>query len=93
MFQQNRGNYRRSSQAAADSDAVFRCDRFMIVLRPCATRHKFRLYTGFTAVRLLGVPYEIAYRRWKRTHAAKKNTRSAALCIGIHGCPEYAPSI
>ena len=69
----------------------------MIVLRPCAVRHTFRLYIGFTAGRppllsvlaaalhlpivgtwrtrkALGVPYNIAYRRWerKRSQIAKK---------------------
>ena len=43
--------------------------RFMIVLRPRAIRHKFRLGTGFMAGRLLGVPYGIAVRRWKRTQS------------------------
>ena len=69
----------------------------MIVLRPCAVRHTFRLCIGFTAGRppllsvlaaalhlpivgtwrtrkALGVPYDIAYRRWerKRSQIAKK---------------------
>ena len=57
--------------------------RFMIVLRPRAIRHKFRLGTGFTAGRLLGVPYGIAVRRWKRTRSQlTKITRPAALCVG-----------
>ena len=57
---------------SSDSDAAFRRDRLMMVLRPRANRHKFRLYPGFTAVRLSGVPYGIAYRRWKRTRPQVK---------------------
>jgi hypothetical protein len=84
---------------AAPTDAAFRHDRLMIVLRPCAVCHKFQLCTGFTrpfwsvrcrpaegagrlpkrtaeAGRLLGVPYDIAVRRWERTRSQiVKNTR------------------
>ena len=96
----------RSSQFASDSDAGFRRDRFMIVLRPCATRHKFRLYTGFTAVRLLGVPYEIAqslfeplgptgpkFDERRTTYDERIISTISTLGCEIHGCPGYAPSI
>ena len=56
----------RATAFFADSDAAFRRDRLMIVLRPGVIRHKFRLYPRFTAGRLAqDVPYDIAYRRWK----------------------------
>ena len=35
----------------SDSDAAFRRDRLRIILRPCVTRHKFRLFTGFATGR------------------------------------------
>ena len=49
-----------------------------------AIRHKFRLFTEFAAVRPLGVPYGIAYRRWYRTRsqAAKKYTASGLVRRG-----------
>ena len=69
---------------SSDSDAAFRRDRLMIILRPCAIRHEFRLYLGFTAGRPLGVPYGIAYRRWerKRSQIAKKYTASGLVRRG-----------
>ena len=59
----------------------------MMVLRPCAVRHKFRLCIGFTAGRPLGVPYGIAYRRWerKRSQIAKKYTANGLV---RRGCPK-----
>ena len=46
-----------------DSDAAFRRDRLMIVLRPCAVRHKFRICIGFTRAARWDGPYGIAARR------------------------------
>ena len=77
---------------SSDSDAAFRRDRLMIVLRPCVTCHKFRLCSRFTAGRPLGVPYGIAYRRWERKRSQiAKNTRPTALCVGAvpAGSPCY----
>ena len=37
----------------SDSDAAFRRDRLRMVLRPCITGHKFRLYPGFRRARPL----------------------------------------
>ena len=41
----------RATALSSDSDAAFRHDRLMIVLRPSATRHKFWLCTGFATGR------------------------------------------
>ena len=38
----------RATAFFSESNAAFRRDRFIIVLRPCAVCHKFRLCTGFT---------------------------------------------
>ena len=42
----------RATAFFSDSNAAFRRDRFIMVLRPCAVCHKFRLCTGLHAGRL-----------------------------------------
>ena len=61
----------------ADSDAAYRRDRLMILLRPSVIRHKFRLYPRFTAGRPLGVPYDIAIQAMEMNAAHKKIRPSA----------------
>ena len=71
----------RTTAFFADSDAAYRRDRLMIVLRPSVIRHKFRLYPRFTAGRPLGVPYDIAIQAMEM-NAAHKKIRPSAWCVG-----------
>ena len=48
----------RATALFSESDAAFRRDRLMIVLRPSATRHKFWLCTGFATGRPTERPTE-----------------------------------
>ena len=77
----------------SDSDAAFRRDRLMIVLRPSATRHKFWLCTGFATGRPTEHPPGRPLRnriqamgmsagRRQPVAGRKKNTRPTALCVG-----------
>ncbi len=70
----------------SDSDAAFRRDRLRIILRPCVTRHKFRLFTGFATGRSPehppGRPLRNRIQAMGMSAGCKKNTRPAALCVG-----------
>ena len=78
----------RATALSSDSDAAFRHDRLMIVLRPSATRHKFWLCTGFATGRPTEHPpgrplrYRIQAMGEKEVTDCKKNTRPTALCVG-----------
>ena len=61
-----------------------RCDRLMIILWPVAICHKFRLCTGFTAVRPLGRP--LRYRMQAMKKCAEDMT--AKLIISVH-CQDF----
>ena len=70
----------------SDSDAAFRRDRLRIILRPCVTRHKFRLFTGFATGRPTehppGRPLRNRIQAMGMSAGRKKNTRPTALCVG-----------
>ena len=68
---------------SSDSDAVFRRDRLMSILRPCAICHKFRLFTGFARARHVHAPTEShTGDEWGHCLLATKNTRPMALSFG-----------
>ena len=62
------------------------CDRLRIGLRPCATCHKFRLFTGFAAGRPPehppGRPLRYRIQAMEMSADRKKNTRPVSLCVG-----------
>ena len=73
----------------SDSDAAFRRDRLRIILRPCATRHKFRLFKGFATGRPTehppGRPLRNRIQAMGMSAGRKKKYTASGLVRG--GCP------
>ena len=80
---------------AAPTDAAFRHDRLMIVLRPCAVPYKFQLCTGFTrpfwSVRCR--PTEGAGQLPKRTAVAGGPLRYSAIAHSGMMVSFYEPPV
>ncbi len=75
---------------SSDSDAAFRRDRLRMVLRPCITGHKFRLYPGFRRARPLQRSVSASVLPFLTVMTGRAEKARASPCKSHTGDKNYA---
>ncbi len=87
----------RATALFSESDAAFRRDRLMIVLRPSATRHKFWLCTGFATGRPTehppGRPLRYRIQAMEKNAGGRSPKKYTANGLVRRGRPEGVPLV